>query len=386
MKILYYGYSSCIDRAPHQEMAMIHLARLGHSVEYICWGGVGMEPSVSHKNMAYLPVPKAGMFSAIRLLGKLLSKLVFSNEFDVVYIQGAQQTPFLFWLPVFKGRKRLIYHTQDYLEPRRHKFYERFERIFARHADYVVCNEVNRARFMKSYYGLSHTPVVLRTALPFWWEVPSRSEETRDGLLTDSGVEDTEKAIVIVAGGPYRTDRMSPQLLEAFARLPNNFVLVFNGSAMEPEKGCRLACEYHMKKLGVSERVVFRGGLTFKELLALYSIGEVGILLYPNDGVGHFYQCPGRFSEYLRSGLSLVSSNFPGLELLTLKYELGAVCDPEDPHSITTALLEVGKKAKTQRAEILEVAEREFVYEATAGVLEEILEGTYKHFKPSVTT
>jgi len=330
-------------------------------------------------NLNYLPQPKKGVMSAVRLLLHLVRLVGLGRTYDVIYVQGAQQTPFLFWLPLIKRKIRIIYHTQDYLEPGRYRFYERFERRLARQAHYVISNEVNRARFMKSHYGLPHMPVVIRTALPEWWPIPKRSDEFRADILRQSGVADPKKAVMIVSGGPYRDDRMSSQLVEAFARLPDHFVLVFNGPAMAPGRECRAACVKKMEELGISTRIVFLGGLTFEELLSLYGIGEIGVLLYPNEGIGHFYQCPGRLSEYLRSGLSLITSNFPGLELLTLKYKLGAVCDPEAPESIASALVEVAETAKKRRSGILEVAEQVFVYEQGCSILDSILEGSYEY-------
>ncbi|MDF7826684.1 glycosyltransferase family 4 protein [Pontiellaceae bacterium B12227] len=379
MRILYFGYPSGSGKAPHQEMAAIHLARQGYSVDHICWGGKADDHSFEVNNLVYLPQPKKGILSAFSLLLRLVRILSLQREYDVIYVQGAQQTPFLFWLPFIRRKIRIVYHTQDYLEPGRHRFYERFERRLARNAHYVISNEVNRARFLKSHYGLAEMPIVLRTALPEWWPIPERSDELRREILSQSEVADPERAVVIVSGGPYRADRMSSQLVEAFARLPENYVLVFNGPAMEPGRECRAACEQKMKELGIAERIVFRGGLSFKQLLALYSIGEIGVLLYPNEGIGHFYQCPGRFSEYLRGGLSLISSDFPGLELLTIKYNLGAVCDPEAPESIATAIQRVGELAKNRRAGIIELSEKEFVYERGAKVLIDILEGAYEH-------
>lgn len=389
MNILYYGYPLSQLGAPHQSMAAIHLARKYDGLDFICWGKEPDGLSREYNNINYMPQPKGGGLSAVLLLLTLIRLIVFAKKkYDIIYVQGAQQTPFLFWLPLVKSRLRIIYHTQDYLEPRRHRFYEFFEKWFARHADYVICNEPNRARFMQSYYGLQHMPVALRTALPAWWAIPDRCAEMREDILRQAGLADAEGVIIIVAGGPYRADRMSPQLLDAFSRLPDHYVIVFNGPPMEPGKSSRVECGYRMKELKIASRVVFFGGLNFRELLSLYSAGDVGILLYPNDGVGHYYQCPGRFSEYLRCGLSLVSSNFIGLELLTLKYGLGAVCNAEDPASIFTALLEAGKGAKTNRNHIITTAEKEFVYEGEGGaaVLAPIIEGTYVHSAPSVCT
>jgi len=239
---------------------------------------------------------------------------------------------------------------------------------------------------MKSNYGLKYMPAVIRTVLPGWWQVRGRCDEMRKHILKEACVDESEDIKIIIVGGAYRSDRMSPQLLEAFSLLPENYLIVFNGSSMKRGGHGRKSCEREMEELGITSRVVCLGGLSFGELLSLYSAGEIGIMLYPNDGIGHYYQCPGRFSEYLRNGLSLVSSNFMGLELLTLKYGLGAVCDSENPSSIVAALLQVGETAKKNRSAIIDMAINEFVYEREAAVLDEIVEGTYKHPEPSVLT
>lgn len=386
MKILYVGYPIERYGAPHQSMAAIYLAHRSLHVDFICWGGDDSEPMQELYGINYSPKPKKSWASALAFLVHILRRIVFRNEYDLVYVQGAQQTPFLCWLPLVKGKKRVVYHTQDYLEPGRHVFYERFERWFSRHSDYVICNEPNRGRFMKSHYGLRHMPVVVRTALPGWWGIPERNERLREKILREAGVAGRQDAVVIVAGGAYRPDRMSPQLLEAFSQLPENYCLVFNGPVMEPGHASRKACEQHMQLLGVHSRVVFFGALSFDELLELCCVGDLGVLLYPNDGIGHYYQCPGRFSEYLRCGLTLVSSNFMGLELLILKYGLGAVCDVADPASIAAALLQAGREASKRRERILATAFEEFIYEKGAGVLDAIVEGSYQPPEPPVHT
>jgi len=107
------------------------------------------------------------------------------------------------------------------------------------------------------------------------------------------------------------------------------------------------------------------------------SASDVGILLYPDDGIGSFYQAPGRLSEYLRCGIPIIASNFPGLELLVIKYDLGRVCEPTSPASIADAIrtvCEVGSSAASRRRErIRHLAERHFVYDLHAPKLEALV-------------
>ncbi len=384
-RIFYFSYPQSCFGAPHQSMAAIHLIKEGYILDFFCWGHGEPLPGLGAER--YHEIKKTSVYSAIKLLLTLFKELLFTKKYDVVYVQGAQQTPFLFWLPLLKKRYRIIYHTQDFLEPRRHRFYEFFERWFARNASYVISNEINRARFMKSYYGLKHVPAVVPTYLPLWWQVPVRNIRLRNELLDEAGIVDRDNAVIIFAGGAYRKDRMSPQLVDAFARMPENYVLLFNGPSMLEGKAGRIACEHKAHALDCSRRILFRGNLSFSDLLELYTAGDVGVLLYPDDGVGHFYQCPGRFTEYLRCGLTLLIPNYPGLELITLKHHLGVSCDPETFESIASALSDAESLVREGAyARLRTLTEAKFVYETSSDLLNQIVGGTYEYRSPSVET
>lgn len=349
-------------------MAALWLAHQGISIKFVAWGNE--EPPVWLSNfpsITYRLLPKRGLFSAFAVLIATIRDF-FCTHPDFVYVQGAQQTPFLLWLPFLKGKSKLIYHTQDYLGPGLHWFYETTERFFVRRSDCVISNELNRARFMQSSYRLKQMPKVIRTALPKWWEMYERDEAQRCELLDRAGLTGVDRPRLIVAGGAYRDDRMSPQLLEAFAQLPSNYALVFTW--MEAGSSCRLACKTHMQRLGLEHRIIFLEPLEFSDLLSLYACCDIGMLLYPNNSIGHFYQAPGRMTEYLRCGLSVVSSAFPGLELLTLKYHLGAVADPYNPKVIAEAILQVGsmpdENLAITRSRIRLLAASELAYETQA--------------------
>ena len=368
MQVLYIGYPLQETGAPHQAMAILHLTRQGVQTRFVAWGN-STPPSwlVSYTSLKYELFLKHGLLSGLRLLLGIF-RIFKQNRPDCVYVQGAQQTPFLLWLPFLKGKTSLLYHTQDYLEPGKHKFYKCCERFFAQRADWVISNEVNRARFMASSYRLKQMPKVIRTALPSWWKVPERDETYRQQLLAEAGLASVEQPRLIVAGEAYRQDRMGSELLQAFARLPSNYALVF--SWMAPGIPSRLACETQMRETGIEEKVIFLDALDFPSLLRIYACCDIGMLLYPNSSIGHFYQAPGRLTEYLRCGLPIVASNFPGLELLILKHSLGAVANPYEPTAIANAIDETGRMSDTElaatRSHLITLAETKLAYEKDA--------------------
>jgi glycosyltransferase involved in cell wall biosynthesis len=191
----------------------------------------------------------------------------------------------------------------------------------------------------------------------------------RERLLAQAGLGAIgEDACLIAAGGAYAADRMSPPLLDAFARLPGHYALVFTSMG---EGSARLA--QLRARIGGAEwgrRVVALGELDFARLLECYAACDLGVLLYPNSGIGHYYQAPGRLTEYLRCGLAIVASNFPGFELLFCRHAIGATADPNDPASIAAALRSLGEmpapERAARRARLVELALGELAYEAQA--------------------
>jgi glycosyltransferase involved in cell wall biosynthesis len=367
-KIMYIGYPIYNSGAPHQGMAALWLARSNFYIDYFAWGNE--LPPIwlkDYPTINYQLFNKHGVLSACLFLIKLL-RYILNTKPDYIYVQGAQQTPFLLWLSFVKIKSKLIYHTQDYLGPGQHFFYEACERFFARRSDWVISNEVNRARFMASSYRLSRMPDTIRTALPSWWFIPIRDENYRRELLSMAGIREAQQPRLIVAGGGYAVDRMSPEVLIALSQLPRNYALIFTG--MEPKSPRYRACKDQIANLDLRERVIILGHLNYAELLRLYAASDLGILLYPNSCVGHFYQAPGRLTEYLRCGLPIVTSNFPGLELLTMKYGLGAVADPYQPDKIAEAINQTinvsDNVLEATRHRLIAIAESDLAYERQA--------------------
>ena len=369
----YIGYLLSDAGAPHQAMAALYLAKQGHRVVFFAWGNTKPPDWLAeYPSLEYQLIPKKGLLSALKYLLYLFQSFFqYRSDIDVVYVQGAQQTPFLFWLPWVKGKCKSVYHTQDYLEPGRHPFYERFERFFARRADWVISNEPNRARFMASNYCLKQMPEVIRTALPSWWLVPERDYTYRNHLLAIASLDHVDNPRLIVAGGSYSSERMSPQVLDALAQLPDNYALIFTGMISGKEE--YTTYQSHLKQHEISKRVIEFEYLGYENLLRLYAASDIGVLLYPNSGVGHFYQAPGRLTEYLSAGLAIITSNFPGLELLTLKYDLGLSVSPYDSMLIARAIDDLGKQSNCQLAEkrthFIEIARSSLSYEVQADVV-----------------
>ncbi len=85
----------------------------------------------------------------------------------------------------------------------------------------------------------------------------------------------------------------------------------------------------------------------------------------------------------MKRGRFQKQSHFPGLELLTLKHDLGAVCNPQSPVAIAEAIRSVAGKSKAelenQAARLKKLARGELAYETHAVKIEEIVRQLANH-------
>jgi glycosyltransferase involved in cell wall biosynthesis len=298
-----------------------------------------------------------------------------ADAHSIFYVQGSPVTP-ASWLALLGfDRRRVIYETLDFLEPGTHRLWEFFERRFARRAGRCICNEPNRARFFQSHYKLAASAVSVHTALPSGWHYPDRDAVLRAALLAKLHRTDDGTQRMIMVGGSYYKMRMTQELIDGVRLLPENYILVFTGA--KPGSAGEIETRRAVEAAGLTERSILLGFLDFDDLLRHFAACDIGVLLYPNDGVGNFYQSPGRLAEYLGVGLPFITSNFPGLELLTLKYDIGVACDPYDPGQIAGALSVIGDRPEPElailRARLRDLARNELSYDAQADRMEAVV-------------
>lgn len=368
--IVYLGYAPSDREAPHQGMAALQLAHRGLSVHFMAWSRNTSAPP-EYKNIRFDIIARNGLFSFLKTVTRIARALRTSRS-GILYVQGAPQTPIAAIACLFVHPQAMIYHTQDILPEGGSRLYAFFERRLARQANAVILNEPNRAVHFARHYGLASTPHVLPTYLPSWWPPAAAQSSRRRELLHKAGLRDTGDCRIVVAGGPFDPGRMSHSLVQAFQTLPPNYMLVFTNME-ETGDAARSFRQYTQDHAWSTQRIILLPALSFGELMNVFAAGDIGMLLYPHGSTGHYFQAPGRLTEYLRNGVAVVASDFPGLAKLIRDNDLGATAEASDPNALAMAIRALGdvdEQCLSHRKERLsEQAHRRFVYETAADPL-----------------
>lgn len=335
---------------PNPFMAAIWLRRQGRPFTFICRGSEREYPS-PYGNIPLESIPErfgsAGrVFWHVRAAWALFRQRWIKPK-PVFYMQRSESSAAALLGLMFLPRRRLVYHTQDYLEPGQFPFWQYLERRLARRASFVISNEPNRARFMASHYRLPRLPLIVRTSLPSDWPLPEGADRWRDELSRRVDATMDEPTRFILHQGPMTTLRCSEMVLEALRLLPRRMVLVCTG--MEETSGVYRRWAPVIEAKGLASRVICLPRQSFRNLCDLAGAVDVGLLLYVDDGIGNFYQAPGRLAQFVRGGVPVVLSNFPGLELLALKYGLGQACDPSSSRELADALAALADRSPEQK-------------------------------------
>lgn len=331
-EIVYCVHGELDYGAPHYFLPAIWLKRAGHKVKVYCQG----DQRIQECGKGEISVHGLGT-STIRFLANLSARLARARKGGVLfYIHGHVSACAAFLaLPGIRPTQ-LLYHSQDFLEPGRHPHWEVCEKKVARRAATVIWNEINRARFAASHYRLKKLPTVVPSYLPRDWPESKCLPHRRKHLLTITGLQGVSDAKLIIHQGGFAQVRCGRELVNSLALLPRNYGLIFTG--MDEGSSAHRDLLSQLRALGIENRVVAIGRLPHTELQEVTASCDVGILLYPNDGIGNFYQCPGRLTQYLKCGVPVVLSASPNLELLAMKYSIGDVCDPTSAAEIAAAL------------------------------------------------
>jgi len=339
MKRVFYITRSDLSQAPYPELTLPALARDGWELVV---AGPNSSKSSYRKNLPFacqtIDLPANGTFGAELATFRRLQQARL-GKFDVIYVNCqsmSARAAIGLCGPVFG--KKIVYHNPDYYSPFDHPWYYRAERHFCRNKVHLyINNEFHRGYVTSTAYRSTCPVITCPPNLPRAWPTPRPSAEKR--AYISGGNPD---AFVLIVHGGFHQLRMTPQLVEALAMLPDKIRLVMTGGKRKRDEVDDL-----FDRLNVAHRIIRLPFMDFDELLTYTINADAGVLLYQNNDLGNFFTAPGRLTEYLLCGLPLLTSDHTGIENIMLKHRAGQTASAADPRSIAEAIrtLEAGTRA-----------------------------------------
>jgi glycosyltransferase involved in cell wall biosynthesis len=141
---------------------------------------------------------------------------------------------------------------------------------------------------------------------------------------------------LIAHSGRFIAARHLPELVQALCYLPEDTALVLMGEGPLKTQLLALAQQY-----GVSERLFFVPPVPPESVAATLAQADVGVVLTSTDGLNNRYALPNKFFEAVAAGLPVVTGPNEEIAARVRQFEIGAVCDPNDSHSIAKAIQNV---------------------------------------------
>lgn len=216
-------------------------------------------------------------------------------------------------------RCRLIYDTHE-LETERtglagieKRISKGIERMLIRYCDRIITVGPEITKWYRNMYKLNNVYTV-RNIPSNSLAVPPTSRKLRDIFNV------SDSAILFIYQGYFMPGRGLEVLLEAFKSLPDSYQIVFMGEGtLQPE----------LEKANAGyTNIHFHRTVPYSQILDYTSSCDVGLSLFENTCLSHYYALPNKVFEYIKSNLPILASNFPEMRNLVKSYDCGWLTEP----------------------------------------------------------
>ena len=88
------------------------------------------------------------------------------------------------------------------------------------------------------------------------------------------------------------------------------------------------------KKKRVAERLLIHDAVPHSELWKYTGAADAGMITVKASWKSYYYMLPNKFFENIQSETPVICSNFPVVKALVNQYQVGILCNPDDPNDI----------------------------------------------------
>jgi glycosyltransferase involved in cell wall biosynthesis len=222
-----------------------------------------------------------------------------------------------------------------------------------------IADEVSRI------HKLKERPVVVRN-IPKYWKLDDEiiAQKRKQFCAQLNVPEDT---FLVMYHGGIIPNRGIENMLKAVAMSESTAVIILgNGEKWYIDKLYGLCSE-----LNIKIRTIFHPAVDSLELPIFIAAVNVGMVIVPAACSSYYYMLPNKYFENIQALTPIICSDFPEVERLTKRYEIGLTVDPNDVLEIKNGInkLKDDKQLYAMCKENIKRAKKELCWENESEVL-----------------
>ena len=202
------------------------------------------------------------------------------------------------------------------------------ERLLLPRVDSMWMSSPGHAEVFAANHGVSAPPVIVN--------VPSLDPDPRTAGVPDLHAElDLEPGlrIAIYIGGIY-PHRPLEGLVDAAGQLEDCAVVMMGPGLPSYIDELRRRAD----DLGVVDRVRVTPAVPIADVVRYAAAADVGVIPFLNTSLNNFHGLPNKVFEYIAAGIPVVASDFPQLQAVIDRYDVGRTFDPGRPGALGAAI------------------------------------------------
>jgi glycosyltransferase involved in cell wall biosynthesis len=338
-RILFLQFTNPAGYPPLEHASRI-LAQGGWEARFLGTGAYGAghlrfpeHPAIRlHRLAAVRPGPPKRIAYAAYLVWGLTVCLVWRPQWIYASEPAAA-------LPALMGRRlarcHVVYHEHD--SPSYAGAIGAVQRLFrwarthlARHADLCVLPQEGRLAAFLAETGRAGPTICV-------WNCPRRDEVAPPRPAIGAAA----RPLRFYYHGSLNAERLPFAVIEALARACSKATLTIVGYETVGSAGYMRQFMGHASRLGVGDRVIFRGPLNRAEMLSEAANQDVGLALMPaaprDINMQRMAGASNKAFDYLAVGMMPIVSDLPDWREMYVAPGFARACDPADPQSLADA-------------------------------------------------
>lgn len=219
------------------------------------------------------------------------------------------------------------------------------ERLFSRRSEAVITQDRRRADVLIKDNGLKVDRVYIVPNAPLAAQGYSGRKDYLSRLLSQCGIGNDR--IIVLLMGTLADWTMAKEIVRSVEGWPPECVLVVHGWG---EKGYveelrRLAGEQNPRRVLISTNV-----LDYDDMEGLTAAADIGLALY-RGGTTNIYEMgsSGKLYGYMKAGIPVITSDFPGLREVVEKNKAGICIDSTRRENIVKAVTQLAEDFALRR-------------------------------------